>query len=133
MSMESEGREDVNLDLRDIDKVASSNIVIKEGVEFRLKISFRIQHEVVAGLKYIQVVKRAGLRVDKSEEMIGSYGPRVNNYDDDDDDCGGGGDVTYFTIQSIFLLTSTVGWTLWEKVSSWTGSVGNVGTRSLQG
>ena len=30
---------------------------------------------IISGLKYIQVAKRAGLQVDKMEEMVGSYGP----------------------------------------------------------
>jgi len=40
-----------------------------------MKVSFRVQNEIVTGLKYIQVVKRMGVKVDKSEEMIGSYAP----------------------------------------------------------
>lgn len=74
-------------------------------------IGHRVQHDVVSGLKYLQVVKRKGVRgnsqiqkkkergplggvehwwmiwtpiacvyliVDKTEEMIGSYGPQAN-------------------------------------------------------
>jgi hypothetical protein len=40
-----------------------------------ISLIYRIQHEVVSGLKYLQIVKRKGIRVDKTEEMIGSYGP----------------------------------------------------------
>lgn len=60
----------------------------------------RVQHDVVSGLKYLQVVKRKGIRgknnnenmyaflfiyllliVDKTEEMIGSYGPSADPYE----------------------------------------------------
>jgi len=58
-----------------LENVKNSPFTIKEGVEYRMKVKFRIQHEVVSGLKYLQVVKRKGIRVDKTEEMIGSYGP----------------------------------------------------------
>lgn len=82
--MESEGREDVILDLSTsaaVEKSKNSPVVIKEGVEFRIKIKFKVQHDVVAGFKYIQVVKRKGIRVDKLEEMIGSYGPAASVYE----------------------------------------------------
>lgn len=66
---------------------------------------YSVQHEVVSGLKYLQVVKRKGVRgkdldwigleqkresmilkhdliiVDKTEEMIGSYGPAPDAYE----------------------------------------------------
>ncbi|KAG8709169.1 hypothetical protein FRC08_018496 [Ceratobasidium sp. 394] len=51
-------------------------ITIKEGVEYNVGIKFRITGTVVSGLRYIHVVKRAGIKVDKLEQMIGSYGPR---------------------------------------------------------
>jgi hypothetical protein len=35
-----------------------------------MKATFKVQHEVLSGLKYIQVVKRHGVRVSKDEEMI---------------------------------------------------------------
>jgi len=34
----------------------------------------------VSGLKYLQVVKRAGMTVDKTEAMLGSYGPQQEEY-----------------------------------------------------
>ena len=65
------------------EKVAKSKnttLIIKEGADYRMKVKFRVQHEIVTGLKYKQVVKRAGIPVDKTEEMIGSYGPQVEPY-----------------------------------------------------
>ena len=35
-----------------------------------MKATFKVQHDVLSGLKYLQVVKRKGLKVGKDEEMI---------------------------------------------------------------
>eukprot|EP00158_Paraphelidium_tribonemae_P000942 Partr_v1_DN23736_c0_g3_i2_m53098 putative Rho GDP dissociation inhibitor (GDI) len=40
-----------------------------------------VQHDVISGLKYLHVVKRKGLKVDKAEEMIGSYAPNATPYE----------------------------------------------------
>ncbi|KAJ8086458.1 rho GDP dissociation inhibitor [Marasmius tenuissimus] len=50
-------------------------VVIKEGVEYNVRITFQVNHSVVSGIRFIQVVKRAGIKVDKLEQMLGSYGP----------------------------------------------------------
>jgi len=50
-------------------------IVIKEGVEYNVRITFKVNHSIVTGLRYIHVVKRSGVRVEKSERMLGSYSP----------------------------------------------------------
>ncbi|KAF9575591.1 hypothetical protein EC968_002527 [Mortierella alpina] len=69
-----DGRPDVILDLaQSEEELKKQSFTIKEGVEYRLMVKFRVQHEVVSGLKYIQVVKRHGIKVDKTEHMIGSY------------------------------------------------------------
>jgi Rho GDP-dissociation inhibitor len=31
---------------------------------------FKVQHEVLSGLQYVQIVKRKGIRVSKDQEMI---------------------------------------------------------------
>ncbi|GAA5984093.1 hypothetical protein JCM10908_006048 [Rhodotorula pacifica] len=49
-------------------------VVIKEGVEYSVELSFKVNN-LVSGLKYLQVVRRMGANVDKLESMIGSYGP----------------------------------------------------------
>ncbi|TRM68243.1 immunoglobulin E-set [Schizophyllum amplum] len=50
-------------------------ITIKEGVEYNVRIQFKVNHSIISGVRYMQVVKRAGVRVDKMEQMLGSYGP----------------------------------------------------------
>ena len=39
-----------------------------------------VGREVLSGLKYLHVVKRSGMPVDRMEEMIGSYPPRTEPY-----------------------------------------------------
>ncbi|KAI8097638.1 immunoglobulin E-set [Halteromyces radiatus] len=84
IALEVAGRDDVVVDLSSpdaLEKAKSTPFTIKEGVEYRMKVKFRVQHDVVSGLKYLQVVKRKGIRVDKTEEMIGSYGPQANAHE----------------------------------------------------
>ncbi|KAG8747899.1 hypothetical protein FRC10_010518 [Ceratobasidium sp. 414] len=52
-------------------------ITIKEGTEYSVCLKFLIQGTVVSGLRYLHVVKRAGIKVDKLEQMIGSFGPQA--------------------------------------------------------
>ncbi|KAJ3723137.1 immunoglobulin E-set [Lentinula raphanica] len=69
----------ISLDLSDPARVAAETkknpVVIKEGIEYNVRIKFRVNHSIISGVRYIQVVKRAGVKVDKMEQMLGSYGP----------------------------------------------------------
>lgn len=74
------GRDDVVIDLSapgSLDGLKDKPFTIKEGAQFRIKAVFQVQHEVLSGLKYLQVVKRKGIRVSKDEEMLGSYAPNT--------------------------------------------------------
>ena len=53
-----------------MDSLKAKPFTVKEGTTFRMKVRFRVQHEVLSGLKYLQVVKRKGIRVGKDEEML---------------------------------------------------------------
>lgn len=46
-----------------------------------MKVKFRVQNEVVVGLKYLHAVKLKGIRVDRAEEMVGSYAPQAEAYE----------------------------------------------------
>lgn len=73
LGLEVEGRPDIIIDLTapgELEKLKSRPFAIKEGAKFRMKAVFKVQHDVLSGLKYLQVVKRNGLRVGKDEEMI---------------------------------------------------------------
>ncbi|KAL2363205.1 hypothetical protein RJZ56_003906 [Blastomyces dermatitidis] len=82
LALEVEGRDDITIDLSaegSVDKLKDKPFTIKEGCRFRMKATFVVQHEVLSGLKYIQVVKRRGVRISKDEEMLGSYPPNTTD------------------------------------------------------
>ncbi|MGW8887597.1 hypothetical protein [Streptomyces sp. NPDC055749] len=60
--------------------VKSQPVTIKEGVEWNVVATFRVDEAIVSGLRYVHVVKRAGVKVDKLEAMFGSYGPSADSY-----------------------------------------------------
>ncbi|KAL4399342.1 Rho GDP dissociation inhibitor [Malassezia pachydermatis] len=64
----------------ELEKLAKTPLQIPEGIEYAVAIRFSVGREVLSGLKYIHVVKRAGVPVDRMEEMIGSYPPRKEPY-----------------------------------------------------
>ncbi|NWJ12173.1 GDIR1 inhibitor, partial [Crypturellus undulatus] len=65
----------------DLESYKKQSFVLKEGVEYRIKISFKVNREIVSGLKYIQHTFRKGVKIDKTEYMVGSYGPRAEEYE----------------------------------------------------
>ncbi|KAH0605580.1 uncharacterized protein H6S33_004802 [Morchella sextelata] len=74
------GRPDVVIDLSApgaVETLKEKPFTIKEGSEYKMRVKFRVQHEVISGLRYLQLVKRKGIKVDKSDEMMGSYGPNT--------------------------------------------------------
>lgn len=58
-----------------VDKEIKFNI--KEKSIYQLVVKFRVQHEIITGLKYLHLVKRDGIRVEKVEEPLGSYAPNT--------------------------------------------------------
>jgi len=74
MSFVVEGRDDVTMDLTG--DLKTLKLVVKEGAEYKIRIGFKIHHEIVAGLRYHHVVKRKGVNADKQTYMVGSYGPK---------------------------------------------------------
>lgn len=81
LALEVEGRSDITIDLTKPGSLETLNkhpFSIKEGARYQMKAVFKVQHEVLSGLKYLQVVKRKGIRVDKHEEMIGSFPPSTS-------------------------------------------------------
>jgi len=70
-------RDDVHLDLTgDLSKLKKQVFTIKEGVQYRIRIDFIVQREIVHGLKYVQKTSRMGVTVDKMVHMVGSYPPK---------------------------------------------------------
>ncbi|PLB47232.1 E set domain-containing protein [Aspergillus steynii IBT 23096] len=82
LALEVEGRPDVVIELSApgaLENLKNQPFTIKEGATFRIKVVFQVHHEVLSGLKYLQVVKRKGIRVSKDEEMLGSYAPSTTD------------------------------------------------------
>ncbi|KKK22992.1 rho-gdp dissociation inhibitor, partial [Aspergillus ochraceoroseus] len=80
LTLQVEGRSDVVVDLSGagaVEHLKEKPFTIKEGATFRIKVAFEVHHEVLSGLKYLQVVRRKGIRVSKDEEMLGSYAPNT--------------------------------------------------------
>ncbi|EDV27881.1 uncharacterized protein TRIADDRAFT_20518 [Trichoplax adhaerens] len=78
MGLVVQGRDDIELDLTgDLSELKEKTIVIKEGTEYRIKIFFKVHHEIVSGLRYHHAVSRKGISVDKQSYMVGSYGPKA--------------------------------------------------------
>lgn len=72
LGLETEGREDIIIDVSTpnaLQELKSKPFTIKEGATFRMKARFRVQNQILSGMKYVQVVKRAGLS-HKMQEMI---------------------------------------------------------------
>ena len=46
-------------------KLKKDPISIKEGVDYSVSIKFAVDGAIVSGLRYLHVVKRSGLKVDK--------------------------------------------------------------------
>lgn len=77
MDLLSEGKT-LTLDLTgDVAALKDHKMQVKEGVEYKIQITFKINNEVVAGLKYLAAVKRKGITVAKQEHMLGSFGPKA--------------------------------------------------------
>ncbi|KAF7790879.1 hypothetical protein EIP86_001837 [Pleurotus ostreatoroseus] len=55
---------------------------IKEGVPYNVRMTFKVNHGIVSGVRYIQVAKRAVFK-EKMEQMLGSYGAGSNIYTKD--------------------------------------------------
>lgn len=78
ISLHSPGRDPITAPIGTTESLANLSkapFTVKEGVKYQMILKFRVQRDVVSGLRYLQIVKRKGIRVDKFEEMIGSYGP----------------------------------------------------------
>jgi Rho GDP-dissociation inhibitor len=81
LALQTEGRPDITIDLTGEDAsrlLKDQPFTVKEGSKFHIKVVFQVHHEVLSGLKYIQIVKRKGIRVSKDQEMLGSYAPSTD-------------------------------------------------------
>ncbi|XP_062956975.1 rho GDP-dissociation inhibitor 3 [Cynocephalus volans] len=72
----------ITMDLTgDLAALKNQVFVLKEGVDYKVKITFKVHKEIVSGLKCLHHTYRRGLRVDKAVYMVGSYGPSAQEYE----------------------------------------------------
>ncbi|XP_068764463.1 rho GDP-dissociation inhibitor 3 [Struthio camelus] len=65
----------------DLEALRSRSFVLKEGVDYRVKVSFKVNREIVCGLKCRHLTYRWGRPVDRDVFMVGSYAPRAEEYE----------------------------------------------------
>lgn len=65
----------------DLSPLKEKTFVLKEGVTYRLKIDFKVNREIVSGLRYHHVTSRKGITVEKVSHMVGSYGPKNEEHE----------------------------------------------------
>ncbi|XP_056263258.1 rho GDP-dissociation inhibitor 3 [Pseudoliparis swirei] len=77
-----EAPEPISMDLtEDLSALKEKTLSLKEGVTYQLKIHFKVNREIVAGLRYHHVTSRKGLTVGKVSHMAGSYCPRDEEHE----------------------------------------------------
>eukprot|EP00484_Ammonia_sp_Unknown_P021660 CAMPEP_0197024012 /NCGR_PEP_ID=MMETSP1384-20130603/4669_1 /TAXON_ID=29189 /ORGANISM="Ammonia sp." /LENGTH=197 /DNA_ID=CAMNT_0042452337 /DNA_START=54 /DNA_END=647 /DNA_ORIENTATION=+ len=72
--IEPEGRKPIELDPAKCNKDTVA-FTLKEKAKYRVVIKFRVQRDIVLGLKKFVVIKRKGITMDKSTDMMGSFAP----------------------------------------------------------
>jgi len=73
-------KEPLSLDLTlPADELKKQSFTIKEGADYQLHFFFKVNNEILSGLRYSMVVKRKGVTVEKNNIMIGSFAPAEND------------------------------------------------------
>ena len=61
----------------ELEAAKNNPMVVKEGSHFKMRLSFRVQHNVVLGLKLTNTIYGAlGAKLASDEEMLGTYPPK---------------------------------------------------------
>lgn len=79
LTMNTAGRDPVTINLTApgaLNTLKDHPFKIKEGAKFTMETKFKVQHQILSGLHYVQIVKRKGIRVSKDQEMLVSPPPR---------------------------------------------------------
>lgn len=65
-----------------VDKLQNGHplFTLKEGSEYRLKLTFTVLHNIVSGLTYTNAVWKGGMQVDRSKGMLGTFAPQREPY-----------------------------------------------------
>lgn len=62
------------------DELKKTPITIKEGTDYHFVVTFKIQHDIVSALRFVNTVSKAGITVEKKDFMMGSYAPNATAY-----------------------------------------------------
>eukprot|EP01113_Clastostelium_recurvatum_P042434 TRINITY_DN687_c0_g1_i1.p1 TRINITY_DN687_c0_g1~~TRINITY_DN687_c0_g1_i1.p1 ORF type:complete len:214 (+),score=74.08 TRINITY_DN687_c0_g1_i1:41-643(+) len=65
----------------DLERMKNTPFVLKEECKYKIQVVFKVQHDIVSGLKYVNMAYRKGLRVAKDDTMIGSFGPQAKAHE----------------------------------------------------
>ncbi|KAF0984734.1 hypothetical protein FDP41_000633 [Naegleria fowleri] len=63
-----------------VTKLENEPINIKEGVKYQFVVTYRVQHDIVPALHFVNTIKKTMVTVDQQNTMMGSYAPRVEPY-----------------------------------------------------
>ncbi|EFA83600.1 Rho GDP-dissociation inhibitor [Heterostelium album PN500] len=67
-----------NLETKEsIEKMKNTPFVLKEECKYKIRIVFKVQHDIVSGLKYVNTAYRKGIKVATVKNMLGSFGPQA--------------------------------------------------------
>ncbi|KAL5860013.1 hypothetical protein ACOSQ4_001309 [Xanthoceras sorbifolium] len=64
----------------DENQSAGVHFTFREGSRYQLKLTFSVLHNIVSGLTYSNTVWKAGLQVDQSKGMLGTFAPQREPY-----------------------------------------------------
>ncbi|KAK9715062.1 hypothetical protein RND81_06G140500 [Saponaria officinalis] len=80
LSIKSPGRDDIVLHIPENGKVKGTWFTLKEGCPYNLQFTFRVNNNIVSGLRYSNTVWKAGVKVDSTKEMLGTFSPQAEPY-----------------------------------------------------
>lgn len=69
------------LDIKESDRTGIFKIQsysLKQKSTVQMRVTFKVYNDIVQGLKYCSVVKKAGFVVEKNEEVLGTFAPVPN-------------------------------------------------------
>ncbi|KAJ4980648.1 hypothetical protein NE237_031485 [Protea cynaroides] len=76
----SPGRPELVLPLPEAGNPKGLWFTLKEGSPYSLKFSFKVNNNIVSGLKYTNTVWKTGVKVDSTKEMLGTFSPQAEPY-----------------------------------------------------
>ncbi|KAK3032721.1 hypothetical protein RJ639_035165 [Escallonia herrerae] len=80
LAIKSPGRADIFLAIPEAGNPKGPWFTLKEGSCYSLKFTFQVSNNIVSGLKYNNTVWKAGIKVDSTKEMIGTFSPQREPY-----------------------------------------------------